>query len=70
MGCRKDEFDSGKDSKDKVIGDGGRSFLDMINEKDGIFLNGCKQEDWDGEYTYVGARRCSVIDYSIVNESA
>lgn len=40
MGCREDEFDSGKDSKDKVIGDSGRSFLDMINEKDGIFLNG------------------------------
>lgn len=70
MGCREDEFDSGKDSKDKVIEDGGRSFLDMINEKDGIFFNGCKQGDWDGEYTYVGARGCSVIDYSIVNESA
>lgn len=62
------EFDSGKDSKDKVIGDGDRSFLNMINEKDGIFggifLNGCKQEDW--EYMYVGAR---VIDFSLVNEN-
>lgn len=42
----------------------------MINEKDGIFLNGCKQGGWDEEYTYVSARGCSVIDYSIVNESA
>ncbi|XP_024872525.1 intracellular protein transport protein USO1-like [Temnothorax curvispinosus] len=32
-GCREEEYDFEKESKDKVIGDGGRSFVDMINEK-------------------------------------
>lgn len=36
--------------------DGGRNFVDVINEKGWYFLNGCKEADWDGEYTYVGAR--------------
>ncbi|XP_024872415.1 golgin subfamily A member 6-like protein 22 [Temnothorax curvispinosus] len=32
-GCREEEYDFEKESKDKVIEDGGRSFVDMINEK-------------------------------------
>jgi len=35
-------------------------------------LDDIKWEDrghWEGEYTYVGARGCSIIDYIIVNET-
>jgi len=31
-------------------------------------LNETIEEDWEGEYTYVGARGNSVIDYVAVNE--
>lgn len=31
-------------------------------------LNGNVKGDWGGEYTYIGARGCIVIDYLIVNE--
>lgn len=31
-------------------------------------LNGAMDRDWEGEFTYVGARDNTVIDYVIVNE--
>lgn len=31
--------------------------------------NGRTTGDWEGEYTYVGLRGSSVIDYAIVNEN-
>lgn len=31
-------------------------------------LNGNVKGDWEGEYMYIGARGCTVIDYLIVNE--
>lgn len=31
-------------------------------------MNGCIEGDWEGEYTYVGIKGNSVIDYIIVNE--
>lgn len=42
---------------------------DRINVKGWHFLNGCTEGDWEGEYTYVSVRGCSVIDYVIVNDS-
>jgi len=33
-------------------------------------LNGTSRGDWEGEFTYVGARVRTVIDYVVVNETA
>jgi len=32
-------------------------------------LNGCTEGDWEGEFTYIGARGTSVIDYVITSEN-
>lgn len=58
-----------RESKDKVVGNEGRELVDLINEKGWHILNGCTEGDWEGNYMYVGARGCIVIDYIIVNES-
>lgn len=55
-------------SKDKTIGNGGRKFVEWIQEKGWYILNGRTKGDWEGEYTYVGARGNTIIDYVIVNE--
>lgn len=55
-------------SKDKTIGNGGRDLLDLVGEVDGYILNGIARGDKSGEFTYVGPRGSSVIDYIIVNE--
>jgi len=55
-------------SKDKVIGNGGKQWAEWIMEKGWYILNGTIEGDWEGEYTYVGARGNSVIDYVAVNE--
>lgn len=39
----------------------------MINKVRGYILNGAVKED-EGEFTYVGARGSTVIDYAIVND--
>jgi len=62
------EKESYRHSKDSCLGNGGKRLVDWINEKGWEILNGCTEGDWEGEYTYVGARGCSVIDYVIVNE--
>lgn len=46
----------------------GRELLDMISDIGGYILNGTARGDAAGEYTYVGPRGCSVIDYVIVNK--
>jgi len=43
-------------SKDKVIGNGGIQLAEWIMEKGWMILNGRTEGDWEGEYTYVGAR--------------
>lgn len=40
----------------------------MIQEKGWYILNSKTRGDWEKEYTYIGARGTSVIDYIIVNE--
>ncbi|KYM96255.1 hypothetical protein ALC62_13071 [Cyphomyrmex costatus] len=56
-------------SKDKVIGNGGKKFVEWIAEKGWSVLNGRTEGVWSGEFTYVGARSCSVIDYILVSEN-
>jgi len=63
-----DEKEKARHSKDSCVGNGGKRFINWINEKGWEILNGCTEGDWDGEYTYVGVRGCSVIDYVMINE--
>ncbi|XP_020289886.1 uncharacterized protein LOC109857707, partial [Pseudomyrmex gracilis] len=65
-----DEGEGGveRKSKDKMIGNGGRKFIDSMIENGLNVLNGRTNGDWDGEFTYVGARGSTVIDYVFVNE--
>jgi len=56
-----------RQSKDTCIGNGGRGFIDWISEKGWEILNGDTEGDWEGEFTYVGARGSSVIDYVVTS---
>lgn len=55
-------------SKDKTIGYGGRRLVEQITERGLSILNGKIQGDWKGEYTFIGVRGYTVIDYVMVNE--
>jgi len=57
-------------SKDKTVGNGDRNLIDWVQNRGWYVLNGTCRGDWEGEYTYVGARGSTVIDYVIVNEKA
>ncbi|EZA59688.1 hypothetical protein X777_16573, partial [Ooceraea biroi] len=63
-----EEYATVRKSKNKIIGNGGKEFLGIIQEKGWHILNGKTKGDWEGEYTYIGARGNSVIDYVIVND--
>lgn len=56
-------------SKDVTIGNEGWKLIDRIQSKGWYILNGTTEGDWEGEYTYVGARGSTVIDYVFVNEN-
>lgn len=56
-------------STDKMIGRDGKRLINWIQEKGWYILNGAKDGEWEGEYTYVGARGSSIIDYVFVNEN-
>lgn len=55
-------------SKDRVTNSRGREILNLVAEIRGRILNGTTEGDKEGNYTYVGPRGGSVIDYVIVNE--
>lgn len=62
-------------SKDKVIGNSGRNFVNWLMEKGWNILNGRTEGDWEGEYTYmegestyVEVRGSTVINYIVVSE--
>lgn len=61
-------WETRRQSKDKKINERGRSFIRLVGEIGGYIMNGGSSEDKLGEFTYVGERGCSVIDYIIVNE--
>ena len=60
--------DKSRDSKDKVLGNGWRRMVDFVDSKAWVILNGYKKGDYEGEFTYIGSRGSTVIDYVIVNE--
>ncbi|KAK9674880.1 hypothetical protein QE152_g40789 [Popillia japonica] len=55
-----------RESKDKVVNGEGRKMIGWLRRNDWRCLNGWAKDDWGGEYTYVGARGSSVIDYVVV----
>ena len=55
-------------SKDKTISNGGRRMINFIGNKGWVILNGNAKGDEEGEFTFIGARGNSVIDYIIVND--
>lgn len=56
-------------SKDKITNGKGRNLVELVEELGECILNGMTKGDKEGEFTYVGARGISVIDYIIVNEN-
>lgn len=57
----------GRRSKDKKVSKEGACLLEWVEEGEWCLANGTKQGDEEGEFTYVGARGASVIDYLLVN---
>lgn len=55
-------------SKDKTIRNGEYKLIRLIEEIGGYIMNGTVKGDKEGEFTYIGARGCIVIDYNRVNE--
>jgi len=48
------------------VGNEGRNLWNELWKKE--ILNERTEDDWEGEFTYVGARSNSVIDYVMINE--
>ncbi|KAJ3666793.1 hypothetical protein Zmor_002224 [Zophobas morio] len=57
-------------SKDKANNKEGKILWQIIEGMGWEILNGNKEGDEEGEWTYVRARRESIIDHGIVNEEA
>jgi hypothetical protein len=64
------ERDGKKKSKDKVENAEGKRLMEWIEENEWEVLNGKKQGDEEGEWTYIGSRGETVTEYGIVNEEA
>ena len=62
-------FQYSRSSCDGTINDFGERLLDFCACFDLLILNGCKQGDEKGHFTYVSTHGCSVIDYSLVSDS-
>lgn len=59
-----------RESKDKMINKQGRDLMEVIEERGWMVLNGSKEGDEEGEWTYEKGGGKSVIDYGIVNWEA
>lgn len=57
-----------RSSKDKITNNEGQNFIEWLQENVWYLLKGNTRGDWEGEFTYIGSRGTSVIDYAIVNE--
>ena len=55
-------------SKDKIVNREGRMLVEKVNERGWVILNGSYGRE--AEWTYVGERGSSIIDYAISNEKA
>ncbi|XP_012283559.1 uncharacterized protein LOC105701413 [Orussus abietinus] len=60
--------ESALDRKSKdVIKNAGDILLQLVEDRGWHFTNGNMPRDEDGEYTYVGSRRATVISYALLN---
>lgn len=54
-------------SKDKVKNEEGKKMMEMVEENGWCILNRNTEGDKEGEWTYLGPRDSSVIDYAVVS---
>lgn len=64
-----DEEENKRFSKDKTIGNEGRNLIEWVGEKGWYIMNGNVKGDWEGDFTYVGPRGSSLIDYVLINDN-
>ena len=57
-----------RNSKDKTVNKQGRYLIKEIEDRGWYILNGAIKGDEEGNFTYIGERGETVIDYVIVNE--
>jgi len=62
--------EASRDSKDKVVNKQGRDLMEVVEERGWMVLNGVKEGDEKGEWTYEKGGGRSVIDLGIVNWEA
>jgi len=55
-------------SKDRKINGEGKRLIDCVRERGWWILNGEIRGDEEGNWTYTGSRRESIIDYVLINE--
>lgn len=60
--------EKGRCSKDKVVNKEGEVLLEWLENKGLSIVNGRKEGDGEGGFTYISGRGCTVIDYVIANE--
>ncbi|XP_063912037.1 uncharacterized protein LOC135128890 [Zophobas morio] len=64
---REKDGENTRKSKDKVENKDGKLLWELIEERGWEVLNGMKEGDEEGKFTWIGKRAESVIDYVIVN---
>jgi hypothetical protein len=72
-GARNYEEERGKGKRKTKDREGiaeGKRLMEWIEENGWVVLNGNKQVDQEGEWTYIGGMGETVIDYGKVNEEA
>lgn len=52
----------------KQVEIGGKKLNESLREEGWYLFNEAMEGEWEKEYTYEGARGCSVVDYGMVNE--
>ncbi|XP_018375712.1 PREDICTED: uncharacterized protein LOC108769306 [Trachymyrmex cornetzi] len=62
--------EASRESKDKVVNKQGRDLMEVIEERGWMVMNGEKEGDEKGEWTYEKGGGRSVIDFGIVNWEA
>lgn len=68
FGLRDDqEIGERRASKDKVVNAEGKSLINKVKENGLFIANGAIDGDEEGEFTYIGAREKSTINYLLLN---
>lgn len=68
LGDNEEEKDTERKNQNKVIGNDGRKFIELMQESGLNVLNEKTSGDCEREFTYVETRGCTVIDYIFVND--